>query len=106
MATYGYCRVSTAAQASEGESLEVQRRQLEGWAHMHALVLDRVFVERGVSGSVPLAERPEGAALLAAVKPGDTIVTSKLDRMFRSALDALGVLGRLKERDVSLHMID
>ena len=32
MATYGYCRVSTAAQASEGESLDVQRRVLEGWA--------------------------------------------------------------------------
>ena len=29
------------------------------------LKLDKVFVERGVSGSLPLAERPEGAALLA-----------------------------------------
>jgi len=32
MATFGYCRVSTAKQASEGESLDVQRRQIEGYA--------------------------------------------------------------------------
>jgi DNA invertase Pin-like site-specific DNA recombinase len=32
--------------------------------------------------------------------------TAKLDRMFRSALDALEVLGKLKQRRVSLHMID
>ncbi len=63
MATYGYCRVSTAAQASEGESLDVQRRVLEGWSHMQGQRLDAVFVERGVSGSVPLVQRPEGARL-------------------------------------------
>jgi putative DNA-invertase from lambdoid prophage Rac len=106
MATYGYCRVSTAAQASEGESLEVQRRQLEGWAHMHALVLDRVFVERGVSGSVPLAERPEGARLWAGLRRGDTVVAPKLDRLFRSALDALQAVAELKVRGVSLVLLD
>ena len=40
MAIYGYCRVSTARQANEGESLDVQRRQIEGYAHMHGLALD------------------------------------------------------------------
>jgi hypothetical protein len=29
------------------------------------MLVDRVFAERGVSGSKPMAERPEGAALLA-----------------------------------------
>ena len=75
-------------------------------AMQYGLTVDRVFVERGVSGSKPLAERPEGAALLAALRPGDTVITPKLDRMFRSALDALAVLGELKGRGVSLHMID
>ena len=103
---YGYCRVSTTRQADEGESLDVQQRQIEGYAHMQGLALDRVFIERGVSGAKPLAERPEGAALLALLKPGDAVITPKLDRMFRSALDALDVLGRLKAGGVSLHMID
>ncbi len=106
MATYGYCRVSTAAQASEGESLDVQRRQLEGWAHMQGQPLDAVFVERGVSGSVPLVQRPEGARLWAGLRRGDTVVAAKLDRLFRSALDALQAVADLKERGVSLVLLD
>ena len=34
------------------------------------------------------------------------MITAKLDRMFRSAMDALDVLGRLKEGGINLHMID
>jgi resolvase-like protein len=56
---------------------------------MQGMKLDRVFVERGVSGSVPLAVRPEGAAMLATLQAGDVVVSPKLDRVFRSALDAL-----------------
>jgi DNA invertase Pin-like site-specific DNA recombinase len=44
--------------------------------------------------------------LLDAIKPGDVIITPKLDRMFRSALNALHELERLREQNVSLHMID
>ncbi len=106
MAVYGYSRVSTSRQAEEGESLDVQQRTLAGYALMHGLTIDRMLIERGVSGSVPLSERAEGIALLAALKPGDVLITAKLDRMFRSALDALDVLAKLKGRNVSLHMID
>ena len=62
MATYGYWRVSTTRQAEEGESLDVQRRQLQGYAMMNGLTVDKWFIERGVSGSKPLAVRPEGNA--------------------------------------------
>jgi putative DNA-invertase from lambdoid prophage Rac len=106
MATYGYARVSTIMQVDEGESLDVQQRTITGYALMHGMKLDRVFIERGVSGSKPLSQRPQSTALLAAIKPGDTIITPKLDRMFRSALDALGVLADLKKRGIALHMID
>jgi putative DNA-invertase from lambdoid prophage Rac len=106
MTTYGYARVSTVKQVDEGESLDVQQRTIAGYALMHGMKIDKTFIERGVSGSKPLADRPQGAALLAAIKPGDIIITPKLDRMFRSALDALGVLGDLKKRDIALHMID
>jgi putative DNA-invertase from lambdoid prophage Rac len=44
----GYARVSTACQAREGESLDVQRRQIDGYAHMQGLTLEKVFTERGV----------------------------------------------------------
>jgi transposase len=37
----------------------------------HGLTLDHMFVERGVSGSIPLAQRQEGAKLLALLKSSD-----------------------------------
>jgi DNA invertase Pin-like site-specific DNA recombinase len=106
MAVYGYVRVSTTRQAEEGESLEVQRRSITGYAMMHGLTIDKTYVEHGVSGSKPLNDRPEGKALLDTLKPGDVILTPKLDRMFRSALDALDVLAGLKEGGIALHMLD
>ena len=106
MAIYGYCRVSTVRQATEGESLEVQQRQIEGYAHMHGLTLVGVVVEEGVSGSVPVAERPAAGPLFAKLTKGDVVVAPKLDRLFRSALDALKVVEDLKKRGVALHLLD
>ena len=106
MAVYGYVRVSTDRQADEGVSLGAQERTLAGYALMQGLQLDRTFVEQGVSGSTPLVERPEGAKLLAILRPGDIVLTPKLDRMFRSALDALRVLERLHAQTIGLHMLD
>jgi len=106
MPVYGYCRVSTSRAADEGESLGAQERALRGYAMQHGLELDQVFIERGVSGSVPLGDRPEGGRLLSILAKGDVVLTPKLDRCFRSALDALDVLDRLKAQNVSLHMLD
>jgi DNA invertase Pin-like site-specific DNA recombinase len=80
MAVYGYTRVSTTRQAEEGESLDVQQRTIAGYALMLGLAVDRMFIERGVSGSIPLSDQPEGAALLATLKPGDVVITPKLSR--------------------------
>lgn len=106
MKVFGYVRVSTSEQASDGASLDTQRRQIEAWATLKGWTVAEIFVEGGVSGSVPLADRPEGARLLAATGRGDIIITAKLDRMFRSASDALGTLEVLKADSVALHMID
>ena len=106
MSVYGYCRVSTDRQANEGESLGVQERQLQGYVTMQGMKLDKVFVERGVSGSIPLADRPEGAAMLEVLQSGDVVVSPKLDRVFRSALDALQQTETLRARGVSLHLLD
>jgi DNA invertase Pin-like site-specific DNA recombinase len=97
--------VSTARQV-EGDSLEVQRRQIEGYALMHGLEIDALVVEEGVSGSVPVGERPKGGPLFAALRKGDAVVSPKLDRLFRSALDALTVVEDLRRRGVSLHLLD
>ena len=106
MATYGYVRVSTANQAQDGESLDTQRRQVGGYAMQQGWELDRTFTERGVSGSKPLADRPQGKRMLAKLQPGDVVVAAKLDRVFRSALDALQTCQDFRDRGVALHLLD
>jgi DNA invertase Pin-like site-specific DNA recombinase len=98
--------VSTARQASDAESLDVQRRQLRGYTDMHGLKLDEIIVEEGVSGSMPVGDRPKGGALIAKLKAGDVVIAPKLDRLFRSALNALTVVEDLKKRGVYLHLLD
>lgn len=106
MSTYGYIRVSTSRQAEEGESLEVQRGKIEARAKEDGLTLDRVYVERAVTGARPLEARPEGRKLLHGLEAGDVVIACKLDRMFRSAGDALRVLQGLRDRKVSLVLLD
>jgi putative DNA-invertase from lambdoid prophage Rac len=106
MAVYGYCRVSTTRQASDGESLDVQGRQIEGYCLMHGMTLTETVIEQGVSGSIPVTERPAGGALFARLKAGDVVIAAKLDRLFRSALDALNVVEGLKLRGIKLHLLD
>jgi putative DNA-invertase from lambdoid prophage Rac len=105
MAVYGYVRVSTQGQI-DGESLGQQQRAIEGYCMMHGVSVDAFYIEEGVKGTTPLSERPKGSELLSAVKSGDMVVGYKLDRMFRSALDSLGVLEMLKKQGVTLHLID
>ena len=106
MNVYGYVRISTTEQASNGESLDTQKNQVSGWAMMKGWQVTQVFVEEDVSGSVPFSERPAGQRLLAVLQKGDVILTPKLDRMFRSASDALATLQQLKSQEVALHMLD
>jgi DNA invertase Pin-like site-specific DNA recombinase len=103
---YAYARVSTERQVDEGASLDEQIRRIEGRALEQGWQIAEVFVERGVSGSVPLGDRPEGARLLAALQPGNIVIAAKLDRMFRSALDALGVIRDFQRQRISLWLLD
>lgn len=106
MAVYGYCRVSTIKQVEDGESLAVQERQIAGWCLMSGLDLTQTFIERAVSGSVPIAKRPEGSRLMALARKGDTIVTPRLDRVFRSALDALQTVEAAQKKGIRIVVID
>ena len=104
---YGYSRVSTVEQVVDGSSIPTQRSQILGYCQMKGWAEPPTFfVEEGVSGSVPLGKRPQGGLLLEALKPGDIVITPKLDRMFRSASDALTVLEQLKSRSISLNVLD
>jgi len=87
MAVYGYIRVSTEEQVN-GTSLDEHRRQITGLAMTAGLELDDIIADPGISGSVSLFERP-GGRRLATLMADDIVIAAKLDRLFRSALDAL-----------------
>ena len=105
----GYCRVSSADQAKDDRSsLQVQTDVIEGFARTRGV--DKygvqIYTDAGVSGAVKLAKREAGAKLLSDMQPGDTVVASKLDRMFRSASDALNMFEEFKARGVHLVLFD
>jgi putative DNA-invertase from lambdoid prophage Rac len=103
---FGYCRVSTDRQADSGISLDEQERKIEARCRENDWHLEHVYVDAGVSGSTPLGKRPEGARLLAAVRPGYIVIAAKMDRMFRSAFDALQTIESFKRRRISLWLLD
>lgn len=102
---YGYARVSTTEQVN-GSSLDEQIKKVRGVAMLRGADLDATFIDRGVSGSKQLGERPEGGRLMAALKPGDCVIVSKLDRLFRNALDALAMAEWFKKNGVDLVIVD
>jgi DNA invertase Pin-like site-specific DNA recombinase len=104
--TYGYTRVSTDMQAEHGQSLELQRDQLAGWAQMTQRRVDHLIVEAGVSGSIPFAKRPEGAKLFADLVRGDAVVCTKIDRFSRNLFDCLSVAQEFQKRGVTLYLLD
>ena len=103
---WGYCRVSTDMQADSGISLDEQRTQIECRCREKGWDLRDIFVDAGVSGSTPLGKRPEGTKLLTSVAAGDIVVAARMDRCFRSELDALQTIQSFKRRQISLWLLD
>ncbi|OYU74910.1 MAG: resolvase [Alphaproteobacteria bacterium PA3] len=85
-----YYRVSTADQ-----SIEAQRAGMGG-------TFDQEFSDEGVSGGVLAADRPGFAAMLAAVREGDTIHVYAVDRLGRDALDVQATVRRLLDAGVTV----
>lgn len=97
MAVYGYARVSSRGQARDGNGLQAQREQLEQ-AGATAIYED-VFTGTTM-------DRPQWDALMGAVRPGDTIVVAKLDRIARTAPEGIETVRRLISDGVSVRIMN
>ena len=75
---------------------------------MQGLDLVEVIEDAGISGTVPLADRNGGAALIAALVDHQAkhVVSLKLDRLFRDAADALNQTRQWDRDKIALHLID
>lgn len=104
----GYVRASTTEQ---DQTIKAQVEKIEAYCKLRGLTLVNVYVDFGVSGTVPLEEREKGSQMLQALK-GRTkdkpvgIVAIRLDRMFRNASDCLVNVEAWEKQGVSLHLID
>ncbi|TRD15241.1 recombinase family protein [Palleronia caenipelagi] len=87
----GYARCST-----DKQDLTAQREALIALG----VDSDRIYTDHGLTGRT--RARPGLDQALAAVREGDTLVVTKLDRLARSAPDARQIADSLAERGVSL----
>jgi site-specific DNA recombinase len=104
----GYCRVSTREQADEGVSLAAQQDKIESFANSKDLDLVECIVEEGVSGSVPLKERDGGSLIFEAIQNRGVrvVIATKLDRLFRDALDCLAMTREWEKLGVKVLLLD
>jgi DNA invertase Pin-like site-specific DNA recombinase len=89
----GYARCST-----EEQDLTAQR---DGLAKL-GVEPERVYVDHGLTGTT--RERPGLREALAALRAGDTLVVTKLDRLARPLPDARAIADELTARQVSLNL--
>ena len=104
----GYVRVSTAEQAVSGLGLADQKDRIRAYCEMKGLELARIVSDNGCSGGKPLASRPGGGKLLAALrrKEANAVVILKLDRGFRNAADCLVTVEAWERKGITLHIVD
>ena len=87
----GYARCST-----DRQDLAAQRSALVAFG----VDPERIYTDHGLTGRT--RARPGLDQALAAVRAGDTLVVTKLDRLARSAPDARQIADQLLARDVKL----
>ena len=91
MALLGYARVSTQDQKLAG--------QLDA---LKAAGATTIYREK-ISGT--RADRPQLAKLMAALKPGDVVVVTKLDRLGRSTRELLDLIDRIGKAGASFRSL-
>ena len=103
-----YCRVSTIEQ-TEGTSIQNQINMIESYCVMKGINLTSTYIDGGVSGSIPLSERPQGKQLVdtlcTQIEPVCVVIT-KLDRGFRSASDCLNNVEMWEQLNIGLHILN
>lgn len=78
MSIFGYGRVSTLAQDSQNQKLEIERA---------GQCLGYWFEDHGISGATQASQRPQFNAMLDKIREGETLIVTKLDRLGRDAQD-------------------
>ena len=103
----GYGRASTEEQ--EDTLIDQEQRILAAYQQTFApqgYGWGGQYTDKGVSGAIPLVERPQGYRLCLELDPGDLVIVTHLDRAFRKVLDLCRMLETWEARHVRLVMLD
>ena len=94
----GYCRVSTKLQATDGNSLEQQKKE----------ILDRYSNAEVYSESYTgaIADRPIFNKVIELLEDGDVLVVTKLDRFCRNTVEGIESINKLMDKGVSIHILN
>jgi DNA invertase Pin-like site-specific DNA recombinase len=94
---YGYARVSTKGQAKDGNSLEAQEKLLrENGATM--------IYSDSFTGTK--TNRPNFNKLMEALKEGDTLIVTKLDRFARSFTQGSELVTKLIDKGIKINILN
>lgn len=97
MTIYGYARVSTKGQAKDGNSLESQ---------IEVLKENGAIEIYSDSFTGTKTDRPEFKKLLEVLKPGDTLMVTKLDRFARSMTQGSELVNELIKRGIKVNILN
>lgn len=103
MAVGIYLRVSTEEQR-ERQSIATQREFGERYCQLHELPVFRQYADDGISGTVPLENRPEGSQILRDARLGkfNQLLVYKLDRLGRETRLILNAVAELEKLGVRI----
>jgi site-specific DNA recombinase len=92
-----YVRVSTEEQR-ERQTIETQRQFAQQYCELHKIHVVEVYSDDGVTGTLPLSQRPAGRRLLQDARAGkfDTLFFYKLDRLGRDPRMTLNAVNELE----------
>lgn len=94
---YGYARVSTPKQAKDGNSFEAQEQALR------AAGAKKIYFDKFTGTK---KHRPELDKLMGEIKPGDTLIVTKLDRIARSTIQGTELIDELLDNGVTVNVLN
>lgn len=98
-----YARVSTE-ESRERQTIQNQRDYARSFLSLHSLSDCPTYEDDGISGTLPMEQRPAGRRLLEDARQGqfDTVLIYRVDRLARSTLELLRCVQLLERLGVSV----
>ena len=98
-----YTRVSTEDQA-ERSTIQAQRDFLRSFVQLYGLTIVGEYADDGVTGTIPLSQRPDGRRLLQDVSTGrfNCVLVYRVDRLGRSLTALLDAHAALSKAGITI----